>query len=61
LNCFTSDTLARLAARVGLRPAPEPALATPGLRAFARRAVARLRSSHEALPGTTRCFARVGA
>ena len=60
LNCFTSDTLARLAARVGLRPAPEPALATPGLRAFARRAVARLRSSHEALPGTTHCFARVG-
>lgn len=60
LNCFTSDTLARLAARVGLRPVPEPALATPGLRAFARRAIAALRPKGAGLTGTSHCFARAG-
>jgi len=60
LNCFTSDTLARLAARAGLQPAPEPAFAAPGLRAFVRRAVAALRPRPRALVGTSHCFARVG-
>jgi SAM-dependent methyltransferase len=61
LNCFTSDTIARLAARVGLNPAPEPVLATLGLRAFARRAVAALRPAPTELVGTSHCFARAGA
>jgi SAM-dependent methyltransferase len=59
LNCFTTDTLARLAARAGLRLAPEPAIAAPGLRAFARRAAAALRPK-TALAGTTHLFARAG-
>jgi 2-polyprenyl-3-methyl-5-hydroxy-6-metoxy-1,4-benzoquinol methylase len=61
LNCFTSDTLARLAARAGLRLAPEPARAAPGLRAFARRAAAALRSKGGRLAGTTQTFARAGS
>jgi 2-polyprenyl-3-methyl-5-hydroxy-6-metoxy-1,4-benzoquinol methylase len=60
LNCFTSDTLARLTARAGLRPAPEPAAASRGLRALARRAVAALRPQPLGLVGTTHCFARAG-
>lgn len=60
LNCFTGDTLARLAARAGLRLAPEPAPATSPLRAFARRALDVLRPRPETLVGTSHCFARAG-
>jgi SAM-dependent methyltransferase len=60
LNCFTSDTLARLAERAGLRFAPEPAPATSPLRAFARRALDTLRPRPERIFGTTHCFERTG-
>jgi SAM-dependent methyltransferase len=60
LNCFTCDTLARLAARSGLRHAPEPALGASGLRALARRAVSALRPKQSGIEGTTHCFARTG-
>ncbi len=60
LNSFTSDTLTRLAARAGLQLAPEPAPASPGLRALARRAVEGLLPKTTALAGTSHCFARMG-
>lgn len=57
LNCFTSDTLARLAERAGLRAAPDPALP---LRAvpLRRRLLAALRAAPAPSAGTTACFAR---
>jgi 2-polyprenyl-3-methyl-5-hydroxy-6-metoxy-1,4-benzoquinol methylase len=61
LNCFTSDTLARLSARAGLAPAPEPVPAAPGLRARMRRGLAALRPKPAGLVGTTHCFARAGS
>jgi 2-polyprenyl-3-methyl-5-hydroxy-6-metoxy-1,4-benzoquinol methylase len=61
LNCFTADTLTLLAARTGLRHAPEPARAAPGLRALARRAAEALRPKSARPAGTTHCFARAGS
>lgn len=59
VNCFTADTLVRLAAGAGLHPAPEPVPAQPRRRSLARRIRTALRPTLR--PGTTRWFARAGA
>jgi 2-polyprenyl-3-methyl-5-hydroxy-6-metoxy-1,4-benzoquinol methylase len=61
LNCFTGETLARLAARAGLEPAPEPAPARPGWRGRLRRAARALLPPRAGLPEATQCFARMRA
>jgi SAM-dependent methyltransferase len=63
LSCFTAGTLERLAAGVGLAPAPEPSLpARSRARRLARRAAAALRPARAEPPGnTTGCFVRLGA
>lgn len=59
LNCFTGDTLLRLAAQAGLAAAEEPS--APARRALLRRVARALRPPRRATPGTTRYFARAGA
>jgi SAM-dependent methyltransferase len=61
LNCFTGDTLLRLAARADLRPEPEPAPAASGVWARLRRTTLGLRPPAAAAAGTTRLFAMAGA
>jgi 2-polyprenyl-3-methyl-5-hydroxy-6-metoxy-1,4-benzoquinol methylase len=55
INCFTGRTLHELAARAGLRPAPDPAPARSRPRELARRMRASLRQEPR---GTTGYFAR---
>jgi len=57
LNCFTGDTLARLAARAGLAAAPE----RPAARGLRGLVLGALRAPRGGLQGTTHCFARAGA
>ena len=58
VNCFTPDSLAALAERVGLVDAPDPAPAPTPLRALRRRARALLLPGRRPARGTTRYFAR---
>jgi SAM-dependent methyltransferase len=57
LNCFTSDTLARLAERAGLRAAPDPAVPLRAV-ALRRRLLSALRVGPAPSAGTTACFAK---
>jgi SAM-dependent methyltransferase len=57
LNCFTGDTLGRLAARAGLAAAPE----RPAARGLRGLVLGALRAPRGGLQGTSHCFARAGA